>query len=1430
MQNKFFEVFADVADEAQIPQIPCKDAVVTRIVVEKATKTMDVDLLFSNIVDEHLSVWEQALCKGIPYIERVNINLSYSLQTGDTNAILQMYWENLANHYRSKSPLLYQALKEGHWHFENGVITIYAANAGMFNGDDVALFLRRRLGIDIAVKFTDETEQKRKQEEYAEYIANEETQIVQKIRERQKVAAEKAQKTNNNNQSGYKKNVGKRYGGIKIVDTIKAPITPLNTKLEEMDMALQGQIFFVDIKDRGDIVVFTFSVYDGNGSIDVKFFTNSEDIKNYADIIAVKKHVIVKGRAKQDSFTKELVLMGKEICSTTVKGREDNAPKKRVELHLHTNMSQMDAVIPAKAYIERAKAWGHTAIAITDHGVVQAYPEASQAKGIKIIYGMEAYIVDDQSAIVQSPKGQTLHDEYVVFDIETTGLSKEINKVIEVGAVKIRNGEIIDSFSSLIDPQEPLSAKIIELTNITDDMLAGQPKEKDVLPQFLEFCGDAVLVAHNAGFDVGFIRTSANRILNKRLTNTVLDTVELSRLLVPNIKNHKLNTVAEYFGIPLKNHHRALDDAKATAGIFLECAKILQGMEITHMEGINSYASQFFDTTKIKNHHHTTILVANQQGLRNLYELVSLSHVKYFYRNNRRPKTSRPRIPKGELHRFREGLILGTACIRGELYNGILENKPEDEIHKIADKYDFFEVQPHTNYDHIEGHDMREINKKIVDLGEEMGKPVVATGDVHFLDPADDIYRKIILFGEGLGDFSPPFYFRTTEEMLEQFSYLPPKKAEEIVIDNTNKIADMIEDVIPIPKGTFPPAIAGSEDELHRLTMENTHATYGDNLPEVVAQRLDKELNAIINNGFAVMYMASHTLIKRSLENKYAVGSRGSVGSSFVATMSNVTEVNPLPAHYLCKNCCYSDFDSADVQEFIANNPGGSGCDLPNKNCPNCNQILEKEGHDIPFETFLGFEGDKEPDIDLNFSGEYQQQAHDHAQELFGSDKVFKAGTISTFADKTAYGYTMKYLEEKGLSLSKAEINRIKLGATGVKRTTGQHPGGLMIVPQTHSIYDFTPVQRPANDVRATVTTTHFDYRSLSGRLQKLDLLGHDVPTVIRMLWDFTEIDPHTVPLTEKSVLSLFSGPEALGLTKADIDTGSLGIPEFGTGFVRGMLIDTKPKTFGELVRISGLSHGTDVWLNNAQALIKNGTCVLKDVISTRDDIMVYLISKGIDKKMAFNITEDVRKGKGLKPEWEEEMRKNDVPTWYIESCKKIKYLFPKGHAVAYVMMAVRIAYYKVFHPYSFYGAVLSMKTGDFDYELMCVGHERVIEELKRIKEIPDPTATEKNLQTTLELVNEMYLRKLKFVPLDIYKANVSKFIVTEDGLMAPLASLKGLGETVAQNIVNQRLEGEFTSLEDFKERTKATKTTLELLVTQGILKGLPEGRQLTLW
>jgi len=1219
---------------------------------------------------------------------------------------------------------------------------------------------------------------------------------------------------------------------LNFVEKIEKEIVDLSKHLREKDnITVAGTVFDTEEREtrKGDII-FNFGFYDGSNSITCKVFSKKED--KIASKIKKGSSFVISGTVEKDSFTNETILSPKEMAPFTPKQREDNYKgEKRIELHAHTQMSQMDSALTTKNLIDRAIAFGHKAIAITDHGVVQAYPEAmnySKGKDIKVLYGIEAYVVDDQSSIVSSSRGQNFSETYVVFDIETTGLSKLENRIIEIGAVKILGEEIIDTYHSFIDPGVPLSEKIKELTGITDNMLVGEPTEDEIIPKFLDFCEDAILVAHNANFDVGFIRNAAERLLSREIHNTVLDTVELARLLLPDIKNHKLNTVAEHLGVSLENHHRAVDDAQATAGILLKCFEMLKEKNINDLTGINALAAQIIDTTKIRDDYHISILVKNQAGLRNLYEMVSLSHISYYYRNKRSPKNSRPRIPKTVLESFREGLIFGTACKQGELYTALIDNKPASDIREIGERYDYFEIQPSSFFPGIPN--IEELNKKILKLGDELEKLVVATGNVHYLNPEDDIYRKIILYGEGNSDLIPPQFFRNTEEMMEEFSYLG-ERVTEVVVENTHKICDMIENVQPVPSGVFAPIIEGSAIELEEITMKRAKELYGEELPEVVEKRLDKELKSIIGNNFSVMYISAQKLVQRSIENKYTVGSRGSVGSSFVATMSGITEVNPLPAHYLCE-CTYSEFDSKEIIGLLNEIPGASGCDLPTKSCPKCGREMEREGHDIPFETFLGFDGDKEPDIDLNFSGEYQQKAHEHAEELFGTGNVFKAGTISTLADKTAFAYTKKYVEEKALNYSNSEINRIKIGATGVKRTTGQHPGGLMIVPNGHSIYEFTPIQRPANDIKSDVTTTHFDYNAISGRLLKLDLLGHDVPTILNILWETSGKDPTKAPLNDSKVISLFTSPKELGLNEKEfgVPTGSLGLPEFGTNFVRNMLLDTMPSRFGDLVRISGLSHGTDVWANNAKDLIKDKTCTLKDVIATRDDIMVYLIAKGLDPKTSFFITEDVRKGKGLTTEYETLMKEAKIPSWYIESCKKIKYMFPKGHAVAYVMMAVRIAYYKLYEPLSFYTAIFSVKSGDFNYSTMCTGIDNARTELGRMKSIENPTQVDNRSITTLELVLEMYLRGFNFAKMDVYKAHETKFLLIDDAIMPPLSTINGLGESVAIAIVEEREKGEFKTMEDFKERTKANKNTMEILKELKILEGIPETRQLTLF
>ena len=1116
----------------------------------------------------------------------------------------------------------------------------------------------------------------------------------------------------------------------------------------------------------------------------------------------------------------------------------DTAEEKRVELHLHTQMSSMDGVTPVKTYIKRAIEWGHKAIAITDHGVVQAFPDAMNAadkSDLKVIYGVEAYLIDDLGNAVFSPRGQNLDDTYVVFDIETTGLSKEKEMITEIGAVKVADGKIIDRFSTFVNPQRPISAEITKLTGITDDMVKDAPTIENVLPEFLKFCEDTVLVAHNASFDTGFIRIAAERAGLGELHHTVVDTLELARALLPELNKHKLDIVCEYLGVTLNGHHRAVNDAEATAEVFIKFLDMLAEKKIFTLDEINVLASRTVNYKKLRAY-HAIILVKNYTGLRNLYELVSMAHIDYFFR--------RPRIPKSKFMQMREGLILGSACEAGELYRALLDGEPKQRIEELVHFYDYLEIQPLGNnkfmidsprVENIHSmEDIKNMNRKIVELGETYGKPVVATCDVHFIDPDDAAYRKIIMAAEGFpdADNQPPLYFRTTDEMLAEFDYLGEEKAREVVITNTNLIADQIEKIKPIPDETFPPKIEGADEQLRQICMDKAHSIYGDPLPPLVQERLETELNSIISNGYAVLYIIAQKLVWKSVADGYLVGSRGSVGSSFAANMAGITEVNSLPPHYVCPNCKYSDFDSDLVKSYAMEE--ASGCDMPDMNCPKCGTLMHKDGHDIPFQTFLGFEGDKEPDIDLNFSGEYQQTAHAYTEELFGVGHVFKAGTIGTLADKTAYGFVKKYFDEREITAHNAEITRLMNGCTGVKRTTGQHPGGLMVVPSDHNIYEFCPIQRPANDVNSTVTTTHFDYHSISGRLLKLDLLGHDDPTVIRMLYDLTGVNPQTVPLGDPATMSLFESPEALGVTAEDIgcETGTLGIPEFGTKFVRGMLLDTKPKTFADLLRISGLSHGTDVWLGNAQTLIENGTITLKETISTRDSIMIYLINKGVDKKKSFKIMEKVRKGKGLTDEDIADMKAANVPDWYIESCQKIKYMFPKAHAAAYVMMAFRIAYFKINYPEAYYATYFTVRAcDDFDYSCMCKGMDVAKAAMREIHaKGMEATAKDKAKMTVLELIVEFYARGFKFLPIDLYKSDSRKFIVTEEGLIPPFNSLQGLGTNAAQSIVDGRAAGEFHTIEELKERTSLGRSLIDLLKENGVLNGIPETNQLSLF
>ena len=1444
----FDEVFGSISMPMAVKRA-FEPAVIERISMNNQAKTLFVSLSCQKIIEEDKIIQlKNILLKEFVGLAALNLSIRFEV-TKDAEGLILEYWPQIVTYISDISPSCRFFLKGANVEAHGNIIKIGLGNKGSFIMKNkeldkrIAGLMRERFGLNYAVEFYDMA----KKGEGKTYFEKEEAAKSAHMDElaqlpnsgAQPKAPGKKEANKNPFQQGKPR---KRRSGVRVIDEPHIVDTYLNEDLHaDESIIIGGVVFELETKEtkKGNLIV-TFDITDGYNSITGKFFTDKETFdKEISNVLKKGADVCVKGMAQYDDYVKETIIMVNELSQMEAEkkaGREDNSEIKRVELHLHTQMSDMDATNTATDYIKRAASWGHKAIAITDHGVVQAYPEAMEAAkkhGVKVIYGCEAYLVDDLGAVCKFTRGQNVDGEFVVFDIETTGLNKDIDSIIEIGAVKVKNHEIIDRFSALINPERILPDKIVSLTGITDELLKDKPIIGEVLEGFLDFIEGHILVAHNAVFDVGFISTWAKRLYGRSVNNTTLDTVELSRAMYPELNNHKLNTVAAHLEVSLENHHRAVDDAAATAEILLKSFAKLKAEGVNTLDDINIMASKLIDKAKLKSR-HAVILVKDYEGLRNLYELVSKAHIEYFFR--------RPRIPKSEYMKLSGGLMIGTACEAGELYRAMLDNSPKEYLNQLAEFYDYLEIQPIDNNiflvrnSQVESREaLMDINRRIVELGCEFNKPVVATCDVHFLNPEDEVYRRVIMAGSGFedADSQAPLYLRTTEEMLKEFAYLGKDMAYKVVVENTNLVADMCSEIKPIPDETFPPVIEGAEEELTRITMDKAGELFGETLPKIVADRIDRELGSIIKNGFAVMYIIAQKLVWKSVADGYLVGSRGSVGSSFVATMSGITEVNPLPPHYRCPSCKYSDFDSDEVMAYVKAKPGGSGCDMADRVCPKCEAPLLKDGHDIPFETFLGFDGDKEPDIDLNFSGEYQSKAHDYAEELFGAGHIFKAGTISTLADKTAYGYVKKYMEERHIEARGAEINRIKQGLTGIKRTTGQHPGGLMVVPEGHSIYEFCPIQRPANDVKSTVTTTHFDYHSISGRLLKLDLLGHDVPTMIRYLHDNTGVDPTTVDIGDKKVIGLFTSCDGLGVRADEIDckTGSLGLPEFGTSFVRGMLMDTKPSSFSELVRISGLSHGTDVWLNNAQELIHEGICTLEEVIPTRDDIMVYLIAKGLERLTAFKIMEDVRKGKGLKPEYEDLMRETGIPDWYIESCKRIKYMFPKGHAVAYVMMTVRIGYFKLYHPYSFYGASFSVKYDDFDYEIMCKGREVVKEEMRRIKSLGfDASAKDKSLYSMLELVNEMYCRGLKFVPLDMYKANTTKFIVTEDGLMPPLCSIQGLGETVAQNIVDTREDGEFITIDDFRQRTKTTKTVIELLKKNGVLAGLPETNQLSLF
>ena len=1221
--------------------------------------------------------------------------------------------------------------------------------------------------------------------------------------------------------------------------------TEIHEIIDEMgEVVVRGKIIQLETREiRNEKTIVMFAVTDFTDTIKAKVFTKNERLPELLDKLKEGAFIKMKAVAMMDQFEHDIALgsvSGIKTIPDFTEKRMDHSPVKRVELHCHTTMSDMDGVTDVKKLLKTAMGWGHQAMAITDHGVVQAFPDANhcvEGKDFKVIYGVEGYLVDDIKNIVTDSRGQSLDSTFVVFDIETTGFSAVNDRIIEIGAVKVENGMITEKFSEFVNPERPIPFEIEKLTSINDRMVEDAPNISVILPKFMDFCGSSVLVAHNADFDTGFIRHNCE-VLGLTYDYTYVDTLGIARSFLEGLKNYKLDTVVEAMGCTLANHHRAVDDAGATADVFVRFLERFKKKNIRDLDELNTYSAMSVDAIKKLKTYHIILLAKNEIGRINLYRLVSLSHLDYYAR--------RPRIPKSVLAKYREGLIIGSACEAGELFRAVVDERPEEEIARIVEFYDYLEIQPTGNNEFMIRDpkmtkvstvaDLQDLNRKIVELGEKFNKPVCATCDVHFLNPEDEVYRRIIMSNKGFGDadLQPPLYLRTTEEMLDEFQYLGAEKAEEVVVTNTNRIADMIDRISPVRPDKCPPVIENSAGILRDICYNRAHELYGEDLPDIVTERLERELNSIIGNGFAVMYIIAQKLVWKSVADGYLVGSRGSVGSSFVAYMAGITEVNSLQAHYLCPKCHYVDFDSDYVKSFS----GRSGCDMEDRVCPVCGEPLMKEGHDIPFETFLGFKGNKEPDIDLNFSGDYQSKAHAYTEVIFGKGKTFRAGTVGTLADKTAYGYAMHYYEEHEQHKRSCELDRISSGCVGVRRTTGQHPGGIIVVPHGEEIYSFTPVQHPANDQTTKIITTHFDYHSIDHNLLKLDILGHDDPTMIRMLEDITGVDATKIRLDDPEVLSLFHGLEALHIKPEDIggtDLGSLGIPEFGTEFVMQMLRDTKPKAFSDLVRISGLSHGTDVWLGNAQTLIQEGKAQISTAICTRDDIMIYLIDKGVESEQSFKIMESVRKGKGLTPDYEKVMKEHDVPDWYLWSCKKIKYMFPKAHAVAYVMMGIRIAWFKIHEPLAYYAAFFTIRATAFDYGLMCQGKAAIDNHIKAYKANPNLSKKEQDTLRDMKIVQEFYARGFEFLKIDLYQSDAIKFQVVEGKLLPPFSVIEGMGGIAAEALaVAAHAETErgekFLSKDDIRQKAKVSQTVLDTMAELGLLGGLPESNQLSIF
>ncbi|KRK58738.1 PolC-type DNA polymerase III [Fructilactobacillus fructivorans] len=1244
--------------------------------------------------------------------------------------------------------------------------------------------------------------------------------------------AMKAMQTSSN--KGTKSNKHSKLIGKKIKDDVDVT-KMVDITEEERSAVVSGYVFNKEIRSlRSGRQLMILKVTDYSSSIVVKKFSKNDDEEQEFAALDEGDWVKVRGSIQEDNYSHELTLNAYDINPIKHEEKEDTAPKdkKRVELHLHSNMSQMDATNSVSDYVSRAKKWGHPAIAITDHDDVQAFPDAYHAASdndIKMIYGMEANVVDDGEPIAYNDKHTALKDAtYVVFDVETTGLSAIYDKVIELSAVKMQNNNVIDQFEEFIDPGFPLSEQTTNLTSITNDMVAGSKSEEEVFKLFREFYGDAIIVGHNVTFDVGFMNTGYERHGMDKISNPIIDTLTLARFLYPNFKSYRLNTLAKKFDVSLEHHHRAIYDAESTGHLnYLFLKEAEDKYNIQYHDQLNDHMEEH-DAYKHARPFHAVILAQTQAGLKNLFKLVSIAHVDYYYRV--------PRIPRSQLKKFREGLLIGSACSSGEVFTAMMQKGKQEALNK-AKFYDYLEVQPQAAYQPLidqglisDRGKLQEIIKNMYEIAHELDIPLVATGDAHYLDPHDYIYRKILIHSQGGANplnrqELPDLHFRTTDEMLKDFNFLGEDQAEEIVVDNTNKIADKIDDVKPLKDKLYTPRMEGAEDEIRQRTLDTAHRLYGDPLPDIVQKRLDRELKSIIGNGFSVIYLIAQRLVSKSNKDGYLVGSRGSVGSSLVATMSGITEVNPLPPHYRCPNCQYS--------QFFTKGEYSSGFDLPHKKCPKCGTVMIGDGHNIPFETFLGFKGNKVPDIDLNFSGDYQPIAHNYTKVLFGEKNVYRAGTIGTVADKTAYGYVKAYERDTGKRFRNAEIDRLSKGATGVKRTTGQHPAGIIVVPDYMDIYDFTPIQYPAEDQNAAWKTTHFDFHSIHDNILKIDILGHDDPTMIRMLQDLSGVDPTTIPMDDPGVMSLFASPKILGVTPEQVfsKTGTLGIPEFGTRFVRGMLEETKPSNFSELLQISGLSHGTDVWLGNAEELIKDGTATIANVIGCRDNIMTDLINWGLDSETSFQVMEQVRHGRGIKDEWQDKMTDVGVPQWYIDSCLKIKYMFPRAHAAAYVLMALRVAYFKVYFPLVYYAAYFSVRADDFDIVAMSHGKEAVKSSIKEINNKgTDASTKEKNLLTVLEIANEMLERGFEFEMVDINRSDASEWLIDGNKLIAPFRAVPGLGLNVAKQIVAAREDKPFISKEDLAKRGKVSKTIIEFMTQNGVLNDLPDENQLSLF